>query len=364
MGLVLKGCGVLVVGGSSVAERVIPRFIDAGAQVTVCEAGDVTTVIEAWANDGTIDLYRTAFAPAMSWGKALMVVCDPAWLRQVSLEGKRRGILVDDETGVAAPLTPVAVTGRRASRAGNLAGTVALVGGGPGHPGLITVEGRRLLRVADVVVADHLGPTALLSELEPDVEVIDAGKLPFGGAKEQERINQLLVDRASQGLFVVRLKGGDPYIFGRGYEEQQRLIDAGIPVTVVPGVSPVTSVATAAGIPMTLRGVNHDFTVVSGHVSPGSPKSLVNWQALAKMTGTIALIMAVKNAGKIADVLIKHGRAADTPVAVIQDGTLKVQRQIMCTLDTLGRTIHDQRIKPPATIVIGELATRMKETND
>ena len=356
MSLVLKGCGVLVIGGSTTAERVIPRFLDAGANVTVCEGGDVTTVIESWADDGRLELFRTTFTPAMSWGKALMVCCDKELLREVSREGKRRGILVDDETGTGAPLTPMAVTGRRASRAGDLAGQVALVGGGPGDSGLITVEGRRLLRLADVVVADHLGPLSLLSELEPDVEIIDAAKLPYGRAMAQERINQLLIDRARQGYFVVRLKGGDPYIFGRGFEELQELRKAGIAVREVPGITSAISVPAAAGIPLTVRRVNHDVTIISGHVPPGHETSLVNWDALGKMTGTLVVIMGVKNGPKIAAALMEAGRDPETPAAIIQEGTTSKQRSYSCTLGTLAQTLQDEKIKPPAVLVIGEVA--------
>ncbi|ALA67224.1 uroporphyrinogen-III C-methyltransferase [Corynebacterium lactis] len=355
MSLVLKDLGVLVIGGSTAAERVIPRFLDSGATITVCEGGEVTTAIEAWAADGRISLFRTSFTPAMSWGKAIMVCCDESLLRDVTREGRRRGILVDDETGSASPLTPVALTGRRASRAGDLAGQVALVGGGPGDPGLITVEGRRLLRLADVVVADHLGPLSLLGELDPDVEIIDAGKLPYGRAMAQERINELLVHRAREGYFVVRLKGGDPYIFGRGFEELQELEEAGIPVRVVPGITSAIAVPGSVGIPVTMRGINHDFTVVSGHVPPGHPKSLVDWDALGRMNGTICIIMGVKNGPEIAESLLASGRSADTPAAVVQEGTMSTQRSVRCTLGTLGETLVNEKIKPPAVIIIGEV---------
>lgn len=356
MSLLLKDYGVLVIGGSAAAERVIPRLLDSGADVTVCEGGEVTTVIEAWAAEGRIELTRTSFTQAMSWGKALMVCCDEELLREVTLEGHRRGILVDDETGSAHPLTPVTLTGRRASRAGDLAGQVALVGGGPGDPGLITVEGRRLLRLADVVVADHLGPLSLLGELDPDVEIIDAGKLPYGRAMAQDRINELLVHRAREGYFVVRLKGGDPYIFGRGFEELEELKKAGVPVRVVPGISSALAVPSAIGVPVTMRGVNHEFTVVSGHVPPGHKSSLVNWDALGRMRGTIVIIMGVKNGPKIAEALISAGRSAKTPTAVIQEGTTPAQRSLHCTLGELGERIVAEGIRPPAVIVIGDVA--------
>ena len=357
MTLMLKGSRVLVVGASTVAERVIPGLVDAGAEVIVCEGGDISPGIEGWAERGRIRLWRTPFTPAMLWGKRMVVVTDPDLLREVMVQSNLHGVLVDDATDGAAQHAQE-FKGRRASRAGHLAGTVALVGGGPGHPDLITVEGRRLLRLADVVLADHLGPLSLLGELDPDVEIIDAAKLPYGRAMAQERINELLVARAREGAFVVRLKGGDPYLFGRGFEELQALRAAGVNVREVPGITSAISVPAAAGIPVTQRRVNHDLTVVSGHVPPGHETSLVNWDALGKMTGTLVVIMGVKNGPAIAERLVEAGRAADTPAAVIQEGTTENQRVFRCTLGTLGETITGNDVRPPAVLVIGDVAAQ------
>ena len=164
-------------------------------------------------------------------------------------------------------------------------GGVALVGGGPGDPGLITVRGRQLLADADVVVADRLAPRSLLDELAPSVEIVDAAKIPRGRAMAQEDINALLVAKARQGLFVVRLKGGDPFVFGRGGEELLACLRAGVPVTVVPGVSSATAVPAAAGVPVTHRGVAQEFHVISAHVPPGDQRSTVDWAALGSSTG-------------------------------------------------------------------------------
>lgn len=364
MTLLLKDRDVLIVGGSTLAERVIPGYVQGGARVTVCEGREpvgedgalITTTIGAWADEGRITLHRTHFTPAMLWGKALVVVCDPGMLRDVVVHSRRHGIMVDDATGGEA-IEAARLEGRRASRAGDLAGTVALVGGGPGDPGLITVEGRRLLRLADVVVADHLGPLSLLGQLDPDVEVIDAGKLPYGRAMAQERINELLIHRAKElGLFVVRLKGGDPYLFGRGFEEMTALREAGVDVVEVPGITSAIAVPAAAGIPVTHRGVTHDLTIVSGHVPPGHPKSLVEWDALAKLRGTLVVIMGVRNGAAIADALIAGGRSADTPAAVIQEGTTSKQRTFRCTLGTIGAVIADEEVKPPAVLIVGDVA--------
>jgi uroporphyrin-III C-methyltransferase/precorrin-2 dehydrogenase/sirohydrochlorin ferrochelatase len=235
-------------------------------------------------------------------------------------------------------------------------GGVALIGGGPGDPELITVRGRRLLAQADVVVADRLAPPELLAELPPHVEVIDAAKIPYGRAMAQDAINDVMIERARSGRFVVRLKGGDPFVFARGYEEVLACAEAGIPVTVVPGVTSAIGVPALAGVPVTHRAINHEFVVVSGHVAPGHPESLVNWDALAAMTGTIVLLMAVERIELFVDVLIKGGRPADTPVLVVQHGTTAAQQTLRATLADTPEKVRAEGIRPPAIIVIGAVA--------
>ncbi|NYV78377.1 uroporphyrinogen-III C-methyltransferase, partial [Streptomyces sp. UH6] len=230
---------------------------------------------------------------------------------------------------------------------------VALVGGGPGDPDLITVRGRRLLAEADVVIADRLGPRDLLDELPSHVEVIDAAKIPYGRFMPQEAINNALIEHAQQGKAVVRLKGGDPYVFGRGMEEAQALAEAGIACTVVPGISSSISVPAAAGIPVTHRGVAHEFTVLSGHVAPDDERSLVDWAAMARLTGTLVILMGVDKIGRIAETLIAHGKAPDTPVALVQEGTTSAQRRVDATLATVGEVVRAEDVRPPAVIVIG-----------
>ncbi|MBX9639165.1 MAG: uroporphyrinogen-III C-methyltransferase, partial [Mycobacteriaceae bacterium] len=248
----------------------------------------------------------------------------------------------------------IAAQGSAAVRAGR--GGIALVGGGPGDPELITVRGRRLLAQADVVVADRLAPPELLAELPPHVEVIDAAKIPYGRAMAQDAIHEVMVDRARSGNFVVRLKGGDPFVFARGYEEVVACADAGIPVTVVPGVTSAIAVPAAAGVPLTHRATNHEFVVVTGHLAPGHPESLVNWNALAAMSGTIVLLMAVERIELFADVLLRGGRPADTPVLVVQDGTTAAQRTLQATLADAPAKVREEGIRPPAIIVIGAVA--------
>lgn len=235
-------------------------------------------------------------------------------------------------------------------------GTVALVGGGPGDPELVTVRGRRLLAHADVVVADRLAPQDLLSELSPEVEVIDAAKIPYGRAMAQDAINEVLIARAREGKFVVRLKGGDPFVFARGYEEVIACAEAGIPVTVVPGVTSAIAVPALAGVPVTHRGLTHEFVVVSGHVAPDHPESLVNWDALAAMNGTIVLLMAVERIELFVKILLRGGRPADTPVLVVQHGTTSSQRTLRATLSEAPERIRSDGIRPPAIIVIGAVA--------
>jgi uroporphyrin-III C-methyltransferase/precorrin-2 dehydrogenase/sirohydrochlorin ferrochelatase len=220
---------------------------------------------------------------------------------------------------------------------------------------LITVRGRRLLAEADVVVADRLAPQQLLEELHPDVELIDAAKLPRGRAAQQEEISRILVDRAQQGKVVVRLKGGDPYVFGRGFEEAIACADAGVPWTVVPGITSAISVPAVSGIPVTHRGVTHEFTVVSGHIPPGHPDSLINWQALAQLNGTLVLLMAVENIPVIAQTLIEHGRSPETPAAAIADGTLPGQRMVSSDVSGIAAAMADAGVGAPAIIVIGEV---------
>ncbi|MEU8113911.1 uroporphyrinogen-III C-methyltransferase [Micromonospora sp. NPDC048947] len=232
-------------------------------------------------------------------------------------------------------------------------GSVAVVGGGPGPDDLITVRGKALLDAADVVVVDRLAPQGLLAGLRPDVLVIDAAKVPRGPSMAQEAINEALVSHARAGRRVVRLKGGDPYVFGRGHEEVQACAAAGVPVTVVPGVSSALAAPALAGVPVTHRGVAHDVTVVSGHLPPGHPDSLVDWAALARTRGTVVLLMAVDTIAKIAAVLIEHGRAPETPVLAVQDAGLPDQRSLPARLDEIGAVAAREGVGPPAVFVLG-----------
>ncbi|GAA3015211.1 uroporphyrinogen-III C-methyltransferase [Kitasatospora albolonga] len=387
VGLLLTGRRVVVIGGGQVAQRRLPALLAAGADVHLISPS-TTPAVQAMADAGELTWHRRGYADgdlADSW-YALVATDDPAVNTAVSAEAERLRVFCARSDDAAAATAWTAATGRDsgttvsvltgdprhsaalrdtivdALRDGSLAARqfrtrepgVALVGGGPGDPDLITVRGRRLLADADVVVADRLAPRELLDELPPHVEVIDASKIPYGRYMAQEAINQTLIDHAKDGKFVVRLKGGDPYVFGRGGEELLACLEAGVPVTVVPGISSSISVPAAVGIPVTHRGMTHEFTVISGHVGPDE-RSLTNWDAAARMTGTLVLLMAVDKIGAIAAKLIEHGRPATTPVAVVQEGTTAAQRRVDATLATVAEVVTAEGIKPPAVIVIGDV---------
>jgi len=232
---------------------------------------------------------------------------------------------------------------------------VVLVGGGPGDPELVTVAARRALSEADVVVADRLAPRALLDELSPDVELIDVAKLPRGRSASQEEINRVIVDRALAGKRVVRFKGGDSFVYGRGYEEAIACEAAGVPWTVIPGISSAISVPAVVGIPVTHRGVAHEFTVISGHLPPDHESSLVDWDAVARLRGTVVLLMAVQNLPAIAARLVGAGRKPSTPVAVISEGTMPGERTLLSSLATVAQDLEREQVRPPAIVVVGDV---------
>lgn len=324
MSLVLTGVPVLVVDGPE-AEVAAELLREQGA--VPVGWGDLSTrigMVRIPAGTGA-----AAAAEALAWSE-------------------RNGIPVDDRRPRQFAPGPEVTTGE-----------VVLVGGGPGDPDLITVAGAQAVETADVVLTDHLGPVGLAEDAAArGAELIDVAKIPYSRQVAQERINELMVDRARAGKKVVRLKGGDPFIFGRGFEEIEACTAAGVPVRVIPGVTSMTSAPAAAGISLTHRGLNHDVTLVSGHVPPDSPKSLVDWDAVARMTGTLVLIMAVRNAGAIAAALIARGRDAGTPVSVIENASTPDQRVTPTTLADLGETITRQGLGAPAVIVIGPAAGR------
>ena len=391
-GLVLTGRRVVVVGGGTVAQRRLPALLAAGADVEVV-APTVTPAVEGMATAKELRWTARAYRDGDLDGAwyALAATDDPQVNADVAAAAERTRVFcvrADDAPGGTAVtpaigehdgLTVGVLSGGRPRRSAAVrtaliealqAGIVpvdpadaepvrpgvALVGGGPGDPELITVRGRRLLARADVVVTDRLAPRDLLDELAPHVEVIDASKIPYGRAMNQERINELLIEHARAGRFVVRFKGGDPYVFGRGFEEVLACAEAGVPVTVVPGVTSAFAVPAVADVPVSHRGVAHEIVVVSGHVAPGHPQSLTDWPALARLRGTLVLMMGVERIEAFADALLAGGRPGETPVAVVQDGTTRIQRTLRTTLATAAADMRAHEIAPPAVIVIGPVA--------
>ncbi|MCH7231317.1 uroporphyrinogen-III C-methyltransferase [Glycomyces sp. L485] len=393
IGLRLRGKTVLVVGGGTIAARRVPRLLDAGAHVRLV-APEVTTTLGDYAASGELHWDERPFATGDTAGAwfVLAATDDPAVNAAVAAEAEADriwSVRADDadasdawtlastafddvSVAVSASGDPSRAAGIRDAvaallRTGDLdaprtrtrrrpAG-VALIGAGPGDADLITLRGLELLRQAEVVVSDRLAPQELLDLLADDVEIVDAAKLPYGRHTTQEQINAVMVERALAGKFVVRLKGGDGFVFGRGAEELDACLDAGVPVQVVPGVSSSIAGPAAAGISVTERAIVHDFTVVTGHVPPADPKSRVNWDALAKSNGTLVMLMAVKNRAAIAEALIDGGRDASSPVRIVENATTKNQTVRGCTLETLGSTEANH----PAVIVIGAVAGRRRE---
>jgi uroporphyrin-III C-methyltransferase len=236
-----------------------------------------------------------------------------------------------------------------------MSGKVYLVGAGPGRADLITVRGLNLLRRADVVLYDRLIPRELLQEVRPEAEVIFVGKGPDRHIMPQAQINDLLIEHVRTGRQVVRLKGGDPFVFGRGGEEALALAKAGLPYEVVPGVSSVVAAPAYAGIPVTQRGLVTSFAVVTGHEDPTKQESTTDWAALAQVP-TLILLMAVKRIAAICADLIEAGRDPDTPAVAISWATTDKQRVLRATLETLPQAIVENKLPTPAIMVIGDVA--------
>jgi len=234
-------------------------------------------------------------------------------------------------------------------------GRVYLVGAGPGDPGLVTLRSLECLRAADVVVYDHLVSERLLDEVPAGAERIYVGKQAGRHTLSQDEINALLVERARAGRTVVRLKGGDPFVFGRGGEEALALADAGIPFEVVPGVTAGVAAAAYAGIPVTHRGLASAVAFITGHETDGKDASALDWNSLALWKGTLVFYMGVANLASICENLMAHGLAANTPAAVVRWGTTPRQRVVAGTVQTLAERAREADFAPPAVIVIGEV---------
>ncbi|WP_270889379.1 uroporphyrinogen-III C-methyltransferase [Pedococcus sp. 5OH_020] len=400
----LEGRRVVVVGGGPVAARRAQGLLAAGAAVQVvapwvCEdvqqlvddgrvrweqreyvAGDLLTPEPAWlvqtaTGDPAVDAQvareaaaariwcvqagdgraSSAWTPAVARGAA----GSPAEGITVAVSAAgdpRRAMAVRDAVSAALDSGTLPVRGtRRTPEPGgsdHVAGRVALVGGGPGAEDLITVRGRALLAAADVVVADRLGPRGLLRDLAAEVEVVDVGKTPGNHPVSQQRINELLVHHARLGRRVVRLKGGDPFVLGRGGEEALYCVRHGVAVEVVPGVTSAVSVPAAAGIPVTHRGITASFVVASAH---DGADDVLRAAADAAPDATLVLLMGVTGLERTAKALVAAGRPESTPVALVERGWTADQRT---TTTTLGRAAADARaagVRAPAVVVVGEV---------
>lgn len=377
----LLGRPVLVVGGGPVAARRAKGLLDAGARVTVVApiashalrelaasglltweprtylSSDVDGVwfVQTATGVAAVDAQVAADAEAQriwcvnasdhessaAWTPAVAVVDDVKIAINAGGD-PRRAMALRDAVATALEVGDLPLRRRRAST-----GSVALVGGGPGDSGLITVRGRRLLGQADVVVADRLGPRDLLRELAPDVRVIEVGKTPGHHPVPQMEINRILVEEALAGHRVVRLKGGDPYVLGRGGEEAEFCRQNGVEVEVVPGVTSAISVPAAAGIPVTHRGLAKGFSVVTGHEELS--------EVPARPDHTVILLMGVAKLRESAAALADSGMPLDTPVGIVENGYMPEQRVTIGTLATIADQAEATGVANPAVIVIGDV---------
>ena len=405
----LTGRRVVVVGGGPVATRRVDGLLRAGAAVEVVSPW-ATEDLREWAASGAVTWHEREYVsgdlltPEPAWlvhtatgdrltdgqvareAEAARVWCvradsateSAAWTPAVARGGQgspsegltvavtaggdpRRAVAVRDavlaalDSGtlpVRRTRRPAEVAAPGAAPGGGRVGRVALVGGGPGAEDLITVRGRALLAAADVVVADRLGPRGLLATLGRDVEVVDVGKTPGNHPVGQDRINELLVHHARLGRNVVRLKGGDPFVLGRGGEEALHCAAHGIPVEVVPGVTSAVSVPAAAGIPVTHRGITASFVVASAHEGP---EHVLAAAADAAPDATLVLLMGVSRLAATAEGLIASGRPPATPVALVERGWTPEQRTTVTTLEHAARDAKAAGVRAPAVVVVGEV---------
>ncbi|MDG4752535.1 MULTISPECIES: uroporphyrinogen-III C-methyltransferase [Micromonospora] len=291
--------------------------------------------------------------------RALVTVAAPAVcaaLEDLALRGRLTWVTTPvDESRFDVVLRTVAPSEAGAPAAVRTAGHVTLVGAGPGDPGLVTVAGRAAVKQADVILTDRLAPWEALKWARPDAEIIDVTKVPYGRSTSQEQINALLVEHARAGRHVVRFKGGDSYVFGRGFEEVTACAEAGVPTTVIPGVTSSIAAPELAGIPVTHRGLVQGFTVISGHVPPGHPDSSIDYAALARTGTTLVVLMGMRNLAAIADALVAAGLDRNTPCAVVADAASAGQRVLRSTLADVVADTAEAGIGAPAVTVIGHV---------
>lgn len=345
---------MLVTDGSARALGTVTELQHAGARVTVAAPG--AAALTDLAERGLVTV--TTAVDVLEPGLALVVLAGGPDDDRLAGLAADAGLLVTTVARDVAPDVPVELDDEAAR--GTLAplepGEVVLVGGGPGDPGLLTLAGLAAVEQADVIATDRLAPLGLLDRARPDAEIVDVSKTPRGAFTTQETINALLVDRALAGRRVVRLKGGDSFVFGRGGEEWQACAAAGVRVRVIPGVTSATAAPAAAGLPLTHRTLTQGFAVVSGHVGPGDPRSTVDWAGLARSGLTLVVLMGWDRLAAITDALIEAGRSPDTPAAVVADATLPSMRVVRAPLAALAGTAAEAGLRPPVAVVIGEVA--------
>lgn len=357
-GTVELGCAdrsVLLTGDGPELPGAVHQLLAAGARVDVA-AGSATTSLQDLAER---DLIRLVDEPQLA---DYDLVVPAASLRSAGAEPPARRTAVASvvsDSGCACGLSRIIGTVEAAPQTAEErrdTGEVVLVGGGPGDPSLLTMAALAELQAGDVIIYDRLAPLSALSRAKPGAELIDVGKIPRGRHTPQERINELLVDRARAGHRVVRFKGGDNFVFGRGGEEALACAAAGIPVRIVPGISSSLAAPALAGIPVTHRSLTQGFTVVTGHVRPGHPSSSVDWAALARTGTTLVVLMGVQALPDIVEELMRAGMPADTAAATIADAALPSMRVVRSTVGGLVEAVTAAGLGAPAVTVIGAVA--------
>ena len=353
-GLEVGGRRILTIGAAGSLIGTISALLDAGARVRVV-ADPPGPAIQDLADRGRIELINEVGDDVLTEVALVITGANPRPFDSVLQTATQRGLLIY-------PLQPrnsvrlEMVEASAADDRGHRLGEVVLVGGGPGDPGLLTVAGLEEIKDADVIATDRLAPLAALEHARPDAEIIDVGKIPRGPGAEQRSIEGLLIEHAKSGRKVVRLKGGDNFVFGRGGEEWQACAAAGVPVRIIPGVTSAIAAPAAAGIPVTHHSLSQGFTVVTGHVRPDDPRSSIDWAALARTGTGLVIMMGMAQLPAIAETLINNGLSADTPAAVIEDGTLASMKVVRAPLAEIAGRTRAEGLGAPATIVIGAVA--------
>jgi uroporphyrin-III C-methyltransferase len=335
-----RGRKVVIFGSISGARQLLRRFLAGGATVTLVVDGPLPPHADR------VSTVRYVTRPSADDTAGILRLIGPAWLvvdcgadgrlrdRLAELAGHLHVLMIDEE--------PAAERGE-----------VTLVGGGPGRTSLLTLEAVRALGRADVIFYDRLAPSTELGEIAPGTELIDVGKSPYHHPVGQRSIEEQMITRARLGQSVVRLKGGDPFVFGRGGEELQACVQAAVPVTVVPGISSAVAVPASAGIPVTHRGLSRAFTVISGH----TPLEDDELEALVGLDGTIVILMGMANLNQIVSGLQRAGLGGDTPAAVIERGFSAAERTLLTTLDALTGEVLRLDLSSPAVVIIGEVVS-------